>query len=917
MAWQAAAYLVLLHRHGCCCWAVADAAFTTSTHTSTSWVSRRFDDVDNVDPKGLPRPRGCRKRCPTNVKGVIRGTCSSPEESAAASFQGHAIRSLSLGGRGGFHCKERRRTRPLRAAGINGERVMDDDEEGAKNSQAAAVAASSSSSSIGRDLHVLQVDIGIGGRTSTPANQPDNRGGAERRSAPTSSSPTTAAAMSAFDLVAALAYRVIVESDRRRDAVAGKSTSAGSSATNWIDEQASFYLQKSLDKLELNDSGGGRDPQISARWTRWMKSVPCPAVWDVSSEFRHSIIQSLRLDADGSNSPVDDDSALNNNIYARRASQEELARQVLPRVGCRIILLPSGAELNAPLLEPTASLILGKLLFGGATRYRRLYASSSSSSTNAESSSSSMKAPPRKVGIRTEVMTKPSSSIPSGGSTNGDSASPPPPSPPSWCMFGGLERMYEAVDMGGCAILEVVVLPLGKVHDPTSSIEAFSLVSSAPSSPSPHLQNSQHPPPVDPTNARNNNLLMLNVPWKPADVLVLRPDPGIIDANNSQAKGRTLTSAAARNYDEMLDGAARNEAFAHDFSATVGGLRPQIDMIVRRVLDGRMIRPVDELGNSNANDNSGHISNDPTLALDAEELSALGLAPVRGLLLHGPPGTGKTLLAREISRALRARAPKIVSAPELLDRWVGGSEKAVRALFADAESELAACDNDPAKSALHVVVIDEIDAVFRHRSASANDSGEATRSSVVNQILAKLDGVNAIPNVLVIGMTNRRELLDDALLRPGRLEVQIEIPLPPREGRREILQIHFGPLRRKGRLSDPLCRAIDGVAAWPSAGSRWDESEAPKRKRDHLHLAWRKLSDRIIHASRHHIAPLTLSRHFDLADATRGYSGADLAGLVRCAGSIALSRARRDGTGVNGLFITLEDVRVALTEVKS
>ncbi|EEC48426.1 predicted protein, partial [Phaeodactylum tricornutum CCAP 1055/1] len=131
-----------------------------------------------------------------------------------------------------------------------------------------------------------------------------------------------------------------------------------------------------------------------------------------------------------------------------------------------------------------------------------------------------------------------------------------------------------------------------------------------------------------------------------------------------------------------------------------------------------------------------------------------------------------------------------------------------------------------------VVVIDEIDAVFRKRSSS-EESGEATRSSVVNQILAKLDGVHAIPNVLLIGMTNRRELLDDALLRPGRLEVQIEVPLPDRDGRREILQIHFDALRKRGRLSRPL-------------------------------------SDYV----------------------TNGFSGADIAGLVRCAGSIALSRSR-------------------------
>ena len=81
----------------------------------------------------------------------------------------------------------------------------------------------------------------------------------------------------------------------------------------------------------------------------------------------------------------------------------------------------------------------------------------------------------------------------------------------------------------------------------------------------------------------------------------------------------------------------------------------------------------------------------------------------------------------------------------------------------------------------------------------------------MNQILAKLDGVNAIPNVLLIGMTNRRELLDDALLRPGRLEVLIEIPKPDKQGRREILKIHFRPLRQSGRLSQPLIQAIDGA----------------------------------------------------------------------------------------------------------
>ena len=233
-----------------------------------------------------------------------------------------------------------------------------------------------------------------------------------------------------------------------------------------------------------------------------------------------------------------------------------------------------------------------------------------------------------------------------------------------------------------------------------------------------------------------------------------------------------------------------------------------------------------------------------------------------------------------------------MAAPELLDKWVGGSEKLIRELFADAEAELAQCNGDPTRSALHVVVIDEIDAVFRRRSA-AEDSGEATRASAVNQILAKLDGVKALGNVLVIGMTNRKELLDDALLRPGRLEVQVEIPLPDQEGRREILQIHFEALRRRNRLSQPLCHAIDGT------------------RRDSTTLvASRSFWKRCGAGHEWKIPDLANQRW------TGGFSGADIAGLVRCAGSIALSRARADGGGILNLLITLEDVKLALDEVK-
>jgi len=193
-------------------------------------------------------------------------------------------------------------------------------------------------------------------------------------------------------------------------------------------------------------------------------------------------------------------------------------------------------------------------------------------------------------------------------------------------------------------------------------------------------------------------------------------------------------------------------------------------------------------------------------------------------------------------------------------------------LFTDAEAELAACNGDANKSALHVIVIDDIDAVFR-KHTSAEDSGEATRSSTVNQILAKLDGVHAIANVLLVGMTNRRDLLYPALLRPGRLEVQILLPKPDIEGRREILNIHFDALRKKGRLSRPLCCAIGGVRCDEGIEDENVDIQVTTRKRD-------KVKKMLLQ-----VAPLP-RRNFDLPAVTAGYSGADLAGLVRCAGSI-------------------------------
>ncbi|WP_449416835.1 AAA family ATPase [Phormidium nigroviride] len=151
------------------------------------------------------------------------------------------------------------------------------------------------------------------------------------------------------------------------------------------------------------------------------------------------------------------------------------------------------------------------------------------------------------------------------------------------------------------------------------------------------------------------------------------------------------------------------------------------------------------------------------------------IAP-RGILLWGPPGTGKTLLAKAV--ASQARANFIcVNGPELLSRWVGASEQAVRELFTKAR-QASPC----------VVFIDEIDSLAPARGRHSGDSGVSDR--VVGQLLTELDGLHHISNVLLIGATNRPEIIDPALLRSGRLDLQLKVDLPNLENRLAILEIH-------------------------------------------------------------------------------------------------------------------------------
>ncbi|PFH56715.1 hypothetical protein XA68_16109 [Ophiocordyceps unilateralis] len=244
-------------------------------------------------------------------------------------------------------------------------------------------------------------------------------------------------------------------------------------------------------------------------------------------------------------------------------------------------------------------------------------------------------------------------------------------------------------------------------------------------------------------------------------------------------------------------------------------------------------------------------------------VAKMGIPHVKGMLLYGPPGTGKTLIARQIGQMLNARPPKVINGPEVLNKYVGQSEENIRKLFADAEKEYKEKGDE---SSLHIIIFDELDAVCKQRGSGAG-GGTGVGDSVVNQLLSKLDGVDQLNNILLIGMTNRKDMIDDALMRPGRLEVHLEISLPDEPGRLEIFKIHTAKMRTNGLLD----------------------------------------------------ADVDLE---ELAGLTKNYSGAEINGLVKAAASFAFSRHTEVGQlaavkqDVAGMKVKREDFMNALTEVR-
>ena len=222
--------------------------------------------------------------------------------------------------------------------------------------------------------------------------------------------------------------------------------------------------------------------------------------------------------------------------------------------------------------------------------------------------------------------------------------------------------------------------------------------------------------------------------------------------------------------------------------------------------------------------------------------------PPKGILLYGPPGTGKTLIAKAVANESEANFISI-KGPELISKWVGESEKGVREVFRKARAA-APC----------VIFFDEVDAIAPRRKSGESDSQVTER--VVSQLLTEMDGLEELKGVVVLGATNRPDIIDEALLRPGRFDKLLRVPPPDKEGRIEILKIHT---KKK-----PLAKDVD-------------------------------------------IAKL--------AEMTEGYTGAQIAAVANSASVAAIRQfvkvhGKDADTAPGGLTVTMRDFEEAIKETK-
>ena len=270
-----------------------------------------------------------------------------------------------------------------------------------------------------------------------------------------------------------------------------------------------------------------------------------------------------------------------------------------------------------------------------------------------------------------------------------------------------------------------------------------------------------------------------------------------------------------------------------------------------------------------------------------EAFSRIGIRPPRGILMYGPPGTGKTLLAKAVATESEANFI-LVKGPELISKWVGESEKGIRNVFEKAR-----------QTAPTIIFFDEIDALASRRG-SGSDSGVTDR--IINQLLTEMDGLEELTDVVVLAATNRPDLIDPGLLRPGRFDRVLLTPVPSKKERWDILKIHA--------KSMPLAISKDEIKEWDNQfkeiklnivsemAADKTVTESSIKNKISKEIKFKELSDKD-------------KLLYVLADKTENYVGADLEALCREAAILAL---RED---INVKEIKTKYFNEALKKVKS
>ncbi|ASJ03107.1 AAA family ATPase [Thermococcus profundus] len=263
-----------------------------------------------------------------------------------------------------------------------------------------------------------------------------------------------------------------------------------------------------------------------------------------------------------------------------------------------------------------------------------------------------------------------------------------------------------------------------------------------------------------------------------------------------------------------------------------------------------------------------------------EIFEKLGIEPPKGVLLYGPPGTGKTLLAKAVANEANAHFIAI-NGPEIMSKYYGESEERLREVFKEAE------ENAPA-----IIFIDEIDAIAPKREET---HGEVEKR-VVSQLLTLMDGLKSRGKVIVIGATNRPDAIDPALRRPGRFDRELEVGVPDKQGRKEILQIHtrgmpIEPEFRKSRVIEIL-EELEKNDAYREAAERAVMKVKNAKDEEEIKDILREVDERLYEEVRHRLIDGLLE---ELAEITHGFVGADLAALAREAAMAALRRLIKDG----------------------